>query len=144
MSLFREDLEQIAQNCISSEEFTERAHKYFKMNGWSTPPIDDCGIRDIYRQVDLKRQEKAAWEKYNNTIEPALLRRVDCKGLWYETWIDLSETWLERWFASFCYMNDEQIIDACAKYLNERERFYGSPDYYDMLDKMVADIKFDK
>ena len=142
MSLFREDLEQIAQNCISSEEFTERAHRFFKMSGWPTPPISDCGIRDIYRKIELKREEDKAWEKYDNTIKPMLHKRADCKGLWYETWIDLSETWLERWFASFQYMKDEEIVEVCAKYLNERERFYGSADYYDMLDKMVADIKF--
>jgi hypothetical protein len=38
-------------------------------------------------------------------------------------------------------MKDEEVVEVCAKYLNERERFYSSPDYYDMLDEMVKDIK---
>jgi hypothetical protein len=38
-------------------------------------------------------------------------------------------------------MKDEQIIEVCAKYLNEQERFYDSPDYTDMLDKMLKDAE---
>ena len=69
-----------------------------------------------------------------------LKKREDCKGLWYETWIDLDEAWEDKWFAAFQFMTDNQIVDACAKYLNEQERFYDSPDYYDMLDRMVESI----
>ena len=72
---------------------------------------------------------------------PALYKRIECKGLYYETWIDLDESWEEKWFSSFRYMKDDEIVDVCVKYLNEQERFYSSPDYYDMLNKMVANLE---
>ena len=38
-------------------------------------------------------------------------------------------------------MTDNQIVEACAKYLNEQERYYDSADYYDMLDRMAESIR---
>ena len=141
----KEELEKIALACITSEEYTERAKRYLKeVKGIKQDIMSDNELRDIYRKVDREREVEKAWEKYNKIITPALCKRPDCKGLWYETWIDLDECWEEKWFASFRFMKDEDIVEVCAKYLNEQERFYSSPDYYDMLDRMVADIKWEK
>jgi hypothetical protein len=41
-----------------------------------------------------------------------------------------------RWLS-----DDKEIVEACAKYLNQQERFYDSPDYYDMLDRMAESLK---
>jgi hypothetical protein len=140
----KQELEKIANACITSQEFTERAKSYLKeTKGIKQKLMSDGELRDIYREVDRKREIEKCWEKYKNTIHPALNRRPDCKGLWYEVWIDLDECWEGKWFSSFRFMKDEDIIEVCAKYLNEQERFYSSPDYTDMLDKMVENIKFD-
>ena len=142
MSTIKEELEQIANVCITSKEFTDKAKAYLRNNkGIRQPIMSDSELRDIYRKVDYEREKKKAWDKYEHTIEPMLLKRADTANLWYEVWIDLEESWLDKWFASFRLMKDEEIVDVCAKYLNERERFYSSPDYYDMLDEMVKDIK---
>ena len=138
----KEELEQIARVCVTSQEYTDRAKAYLKnCKGLAQPLMSDGELRDIYRKIDIQREIDKAWEKYDNTIEPMLRQRADCKGLWYETWIDLSETWENKWMQSFRFMDDKAIVEVCAKYLNEQERFYDSPDYIDMLDKMVADIK---
>ena len=142
MATIKDELEQIAKVCITSKEFTDKAKAYLKNNKGITQPImTDSELRDIYRKVDYQREKDKAWEKYNNTIEPALLKRADCANLWHETWIDLEETWIEKWMQTFRYMSDNEIVEVCAKYLNECERFYGSPDYFDMLNNMVKDIK---
>lgn len=138
-----EELKKIAAACITSEEYTERAKKYLKEEkGIKQDFMTDGELREIYRKADYEREKKKAWEKLDGTIIPALKKRPDCKGLWYEVWIDLDESWEDKWFAAFRLMKDEDIIEACAKYLNEQERFYSSPGYYDMLNKMVADIKW--
>ena len=139
----KQELEQIANACITSQEFAERAKSYLKNEkGIKQKLMSDAELRDIYRAVERKREVETCWEKYKNTIHPALNRRPDCKRLWYECWIDLSECWEEKWFASFRFMKDEDIIEVCAKYLNEQERFYGSSDYTDMLDKMLKNTNF--
>ena len=139
----KQELEQIANVCITSQEFTERAKSYLKNEkGIKQAIMSDVELRDIYRTVERSREVEKCWEKYKNTIRPALIKRPDCKDLWYECWIDLSECWEEKWFASFRFMKDEQIIEVCVKYLNEQERFYGSTDYIDMLDKMVENAEW--
>jgi hypothetical protein len=139
----KQELEQIANVCITSQEFTERAKSYLKNEkGIKQAIMSDVELRDIYRTVERNREVEKCWEKYENTIRPALIKRPDCKNLWYECWIDLSECWEEKWFASFRFMKDEQIIEVCVKYLNEQERFYDSTDYIDMLDKMVENAEW--
>ena len=141
MKTITDALREIAKQCITSKEFTKRAHDYLAIEKKIHEPLmKDAELRDIYREVAHKREVEKAWEKLNNTILPMLKKREDCKGLWYETWIDLDEAWEDKWFAAFQFMTDNQIVDACAKYLNEQERFYDSPDYYDMLDRMVGSI----
>ena len=81
-------------------------------------------IENKFTDIDYQREKDKAWEKYNNTIEPALLKRADCANLWHETWIDLEESWFEKWMQTFRYMSDNEIVEACAKYLIKRERFY--------------------
>lgn len=138
MATIKEELEQIAKVCITSSEFTDKAKDYLKNNKGITQPImSDSELRDIYRAVDYQREYDKAWEKYDNTIKPMLKKRADCANLWYETWIDLSDTWVDKWMQTFRYMSDNDIVEVCAKYLNECERYYDSPDYYDMLNKMA-------
>ena len=142
MATIKDELEQIAKVCITSKEFTDKAKAYLKNDKGITQPImTDSELRDIYRKIDYQREKDKAWEKFDHTIKPALLKRADCANLWYETWIDLEETWIEKWMQTFRYMSDNDIVEVCAKYLNECERFYDSPDYIDMLNNMVKDLK---
>ena len=134
-------LREIAKQCITSEEFTKRAHGYLRIEGYKEPLMKDAELRDIYRKVAHEREVEKAWEKLDNTILPMLHKREDCKGLWYEVWIDLDEAWEDKWFSAFQFMPDKEIVEACAKYLNEQERYYDSPDYYDMLDRMAESIR---
>lgn len=91
--------------------------------------------------VSYQKEVDKAWEVYNNIINPSLKLRPECKCPWYEVWIDLSEDWFKKWFASFRYMEYKDFIEVCVKYLNDRERFYGSSDYTDMLNgKSYTDI----
>ena len=141
MSTLIYQLREIAAQCKTSDEFTKRAKDYIKnVSKIDMDLMEDGELREIYRKVDYKRKVDEAWEKYDNTIKPMLKKRTDCKGLWYETWIDLSETWIDKWFSAFQFMSDEEIVNNCAKYLNEQQRFYDSPDYYDMLNNMVKII----
>lgn len=136
-----EELEQIAKACKTSEEFTNRAKVYLtQCKGIKQPIMTDSQIRDIFRRVEKERIKKEAWDKYDKVIDPALKKRPDCKGIYYEAWIDLHEDWVEMWFKTFRFLGDEEIVEACAKYLNEQERFYSSPDYYDMLNNLIKDI----
>lgn len=134
----KEELQQIAKVCITSSEFTDKAKSYLKKNkGISQPLMSDSELRDIYRKVAYQREKDKAWEKYKNTVKPALKKRADCANLYYETWIDLEESWIDKWMQSFQFMSDKEIIEVCAKFLNEQERFYDSPDYIDMLNRML-------
>jgi hypothetical protein len=137
----KEELEQIARVCATSQEYTDKAKAYLKnCKGLTQPLMSDSELRDIYRKIDFQREIDKGWEKYDNTIDTMLKQRADCDNLWYETWIDLRETWEEKWMQSFRFMNDKEIVEVCAKFLNERDRFYGSPDYVDMLNKMIKDL----
>lgn len=142
MKTITEKLEKIAWQCETSKEFTDRANNYIlNVLGIKEKLMKDSELRDIFRKVAYKREIEKAWEKYNNTIEPMLKNREDCQGLWYETWIDLHEAWEDKWFEAFKFMTDKEIVEACAKYLNQQERYYDSPDYYDMLDRMAESLK---
>jgi hypothetical protein len=144
MKTILEELQEIAKQCKTSEEFTGRAKTYLReVKGIKQDIMTDSAIRDIFRETAHKIEVDKCWETYDNTILPMLHKREDCKGLWYEVWIDLDECWEEKWFASFRYMADKDIVEVCAKYLNDQERFYDSPDYYDMLDRMVKDVKWE-
>lgn len=143
MATIFDDLRQIARVCKSAEEFTDRAHGF--LNDIVKQPIcTDAELRKLYTQEQRFLDEKQAWSVYDETITPALNKRADCKELWYEVWIDLEETWLDKWFASFRFMDVKEVVEVCAKYLNERERFYDSPLYIDVLNEMIKDIKFEE
>lgn len=145
MATITSELKEIALMCINSDEFTKRAKDYLKnVKGIHQPIMEDSELRAIYHDEKAKEERAKAWDKLDKYIMPMLKKRADCKGLWYEVWIDLSESWLDKWFSSFRFMKDEEIIEVCAKYLNERERFYSSSDYYDMLNEMVKDAEFGK
>lgn len=143
MKTIIEELESIAKVCNTSDEFTIRAKNYLRdEKGINQSLMSDGELRDIFRKVDYDREKEKAWKIYDEVIEPSLLKRPECKGLWYEVWIDLSEDWIEKWFASFRYMDYKAIVDVCVKYLNDRERFYGSSDYTDMLNGMLKNCEF--
>ena len=120
-----EDLKQLAKACKSSEEFAERAEE-----------LDKGGV---YRRMYRMFKHEDMWEAHKK-VKEALLKRADCRNLWYEVWIDLSENWESMW-GILKEMTFGERVEKCAAYLNERERFYGSSDYTDMLDAMLATIK---
>ena len=143
MKTIIEELERIAKVCNTSDEFTIRAKNYLRdEKGINQSLMSDGELRDIFRKVDYDREREKAWKIYDEVIEPSLLKRPECKGLWYEVWIDLSEDWIDKWFSSFRYMENKDIIEVCVKYLNDRERFYGSSDYTDMLNGMLKNCEF--
>ena len=143
MKTIKEELESIAGVCNTSDEFTVRAKNYLRNEkNIRQSLMSDGELREIFRKVNYQKEVDKAWEVYDNIINPSLKLRPECKGLWYEVWIDLSEDWIDKWFSSFRYMENKDIIEVCVKYLNDRERFYDSSDYIDMLNKMVADCDF--
>lgn len=143
MKTIIEELESIAGVCNTSEEFSVRAKNYLRNEkNICQPLMNDGELREIFRKVNYQKEVDKAWEVYDNIIKPSLKLRPECKGLWYEVWIDLSEDWLEKWFASFRYMEYKTIVEVCVKYLNDRERFYGSSDYTDMLNGMLKNCEF--
>lgn len=125
-----EELKQVAMACKSADEFLSRVRHYPITSG-----MKDSEIRDFFRMVDRKRQEVLAWDKYKNVISPLLKERADCKGLWYECWVDLQDAWDDLWFSTLHLMSDKDIVEWCASFLNEQERFYASSDYIDSLNK---------
>lgn len=132
------ELKQIANVCKSSAEFTDRAKTYLvKSKNIKQPIMSDSELRDIYREVEYNREVDKAWEKYNNTIKPMLRNRIECAHIYYEAWIDLTDSWIDKWMQTFRFMNDDEIVEVCVKYLNEQERFYSSPDYVDMLNNLT-------
>lgn len=132
-----DELKQIANVCITSAEFTNKAKTYLaKSKNIKQPMMSDSELRDIYREVEYNREVDKAWEKYNHTIQPMLHQRIECQHLWYEVWIDLSDSWIDKWMDAFRYMRDDEIVEVCVKFLNEQERFYSSPDYTDMLNSL--------
>ena len=138
-----EELESIASVCKTSDEFSVRAKNYLRNEkNICQPLMNDGELRDIFRKVSYQNEVDKAWKVYNEIIRPELSRRPECKGLWYEVWVDLSEDWIEKWFASFRYMEYKTIVEVCVKYLNDRERFYGSSDYTDMLNGMLKNCEF--
>lgn len=129
-----EELKQIANACITSDEFTQRAKNYLiHKKGIRQKVMTDSELRELYRKTKKDEETKKAWDKYKNTIRPMLRKRPDCDDIYYEAWIDLSEAWIDMWFSTLRFMKDDEIIEVCAKYLNEQERFYDSSDYIDML-----------
>lgn len=138
-----EELSEIAGVCITSDEFVVRANSYLSdRKKIYQPLLRDNELRELFRKVSYQREVDRAWKLYKEVIKPALLKRPECSGLWYEVWIDLSEAWIDKWFSSFRYMDNKAIIEVCVKYLNEHERFYGSSDYTDMLNGMIKDCDF--
>lgn len=143
MKTIIEELESIAVVCNTSEEFEVRVKSYLSNEkNIRQPLMSDGELREIFRKVNYQKEVDKAWEVYDNIINPSLKLRPECKGLWYEVWIDLSEDWIEKWFASFRYMEYKTIVEVCVKYLNDRERFYGSSDYTDMLNGMLKNCEF--
>lgn len=142
MKTIMDELRGIAKVCITPNEFVMRAMYYLK-NSYDVhePLMSDSELRDIFRKVSYDNEVSKAWEVYKKVVSPMLGKRSDCKGLWYEAWIDLEDDWLAKWFASFRYMGIDAIVEVCVKYLNDRDHFYVSSDYTDMLDKRIADCE---
>jgi hypothetical protein len=132
-----EELKQIANVCITSDEFTQRAKNYLIRKGIRQTMMSDAELRELYHNAKKAEETEKAWAKYKNTIRPMLGKRPDCDGIYYEAWVDLSEAWIDMWFSTLRFMKDDEIVEVCAKYLNEQERFYDSNDYIDMLNKLL-------
>lgn len=132
-----DELKQIANVCKSSTEFANRAKTYLAKSKHITQPImKDNELRDIYREVEYNREVEKGWERYNKLILPMLHQRIECQHLYYEVWVDLSDSWEDKWMSTFRFMRDDEIVEVCVKFLNEQERFYNSDDYIDMLNSL--------
>ena len=143
MKTINDELKAIALVCNTSEEFSVRAKNYLRNEkNICQPLMNDGELRELFRKVSYQNEVDKAWKVYNEIIKPSLKNRPECKGLWYEVWVDLSEDWIEKWFASFRYMEHKDIVEVCVKYLNDRERFYDSSDYIDMLNGMLKNCDF--
>lgn len=132
-----DELKPIAKVCKSSAEFTIRAKKYVaeKYDFWA-PLMKDNEYRKIYREFEYEREVEKGWERYNKIILPMLHQRIECQHLWYEVWIDLSDSWEDKRMSTFRFMSNDEIVEVCVKFLNEQERFYNSDDYIDMLNSL--------
>lgn len=128
------DIAQLVANCANADEFVKRAGEVIN--------LPNSKLYDIYENERYKLDIQLAWEKLD-TIEPLLKQRADCQKLYYECWIDLHDNWCGLYRSSLRFLNDAQIIEVCAKYLNEQERFYNSGEYYNMLDNMISNAKWE-
>ena len=138
MTTINEELKAIALACNTSKVFSARAKNYLrKEKNICQPLMNDSELRELFRNVSYQNEVDKAWKTYNEIIKPELSKRPECTELWYEVWIDLSDDWIDKWMQSFRYMDNKNIIEVCAKFLNEQERFYDSPDYTDMLNSMI-------
>ena len=72
-----------------------------------------------------------------------LMKAENRKPFWYEVWIDFGEDFDEIIYPKIKDLQPDAAARYCLDYMERRERFYGSPYYYAMLDKMVADVKFE-
>lgn len=137
INISENELKDIAANCINSQEFAINVSNIIGLQANADLLAE---LREVYRKLSTKIEEEKAWKKYDTII--ALL---NAKGLnrciYYECWIDLEETWLDKWFSVFRLLDDEQIVAACEKYLFEQERFYHSNDYIDMLNGLLHQTK---
>lgn len=121
----KKDLKRLADACLTSDEFAERA-----------AAIDKGAV---YREMFREFKAEDVWDAHKK-VEKVLKERVDCQNLWYEVWIDLAEDWESIW-GILKNMEFAERVEHCARYLNDRERFYGSSDYTDMLNGMLANCE---
>ena len=138
------ELKEIANVCNTSQEFAERAKAYIKRKGINQTIMSDGELREMYRAEESQKQRKKAWDCYNQVIYPQLHQRADCKGLYYECWCDISDCWEDMYLSVLCHLSIKDILEFCAKWLNERERFYNSPDYIDSLNASLSALKWEE
>lgn len=132
-----DELKPLAKVCKSSAEFTDRAKKYVaKKYPFWVSLVKDNEYREIYREAEYENEVEKGWERYNKIILPMLHQRIECQHLYYEVWVDLSDSWEDKWMSTFRLMRDDEIVEVCVKFLNEQERFYNSDDYIDMLNSL--------
>jgi hypothetical protein len=87
-----------------------------------------------------------AWNYYKKEIQPLVIylvhKKMEGNHFWYEVWIDLDE----RFDNEVWPVINGLPVEAAAKYVFEwlvkRDEYYGSPKYYEMLDKLVASADF--
>lgn len=127
-----EDLKNLVANCATADEFVTRASEFIN--------LPKSKLYDIYADESYKIEVIKALDKRDDVILPLLRERLDCQKLWYECWIDLEEEWTNMWFSSLRLLDDASIVEVCAKYLNERARFYSSGEYYNMLNNLIKQI----
>lgn len=138
------ELKEIANVCITSQEFAERAKTYIKSKGINQPIMSDGELREMFRVEESQKQRKMAWDYYTQVISPQLHQRADCKKLYYECWCDLTDCWEDMYLSVLRHLSIKDILEFCAKWLNERERFYNSPDYIDSLNASLSAVKWEK
>lgn len=133
INIKEEELMGIAANCAGSQEFAEHVCNLVGLRQTDEVLAE---LREVYRNLSVEVEKEKAWKKFD-TIDALLRAKGLNRVIYYECWIDLEESWLDMWFSVFRLLDDKQILDACEKYLFERERFYGSKDYIDRLNNLV-------
>lgn len=86
-----------------------------------------------------------AWNYYKREIRPAVYKlkeKVWPKPFWYEVWIDLDERFDDEVWPAIKGLPVEAAAKYVLDWLIAQERFYSSPRYYQMLDKLVAYADF--
>ena len=89
-----------------------------------TPKINK---EDLYRQM---REELSTFCKENN------------KRYWYEVWIDFSEDW-DGIYEQIKNLDHQAAFDTCFGFLERMEAYYNSPRYYEDLNDMIKNAKFE-
>lgn len=134
INIKEEELKSIAAKCEDSQEFAKHICNLIGLHKTDEVLAE---LREVYRNLSVEVEKEKAWKKFD-TIDALLRAKGLNRVIYYECWIDLEESWLDKWFSVFRLLDDKQILEVCEKYLFERERFYGSKDYIDRLNNLVA------
>lgn len=87
------------------------------------------------------------WIYFNENISPLvneIIEKRHPKAFWYEVWIDLSDYFKTDVWPHIKDLPIEAAAEWTFQYLLKRDRFYSSPHYCEMLDRLVDNIKEDE
>ena len=85
----------------------------------------------------LKRIEK----RMEDSVRKLMREQGREKGFYYEVWIDFYEDFEDEIYPVISTLSDDDATKYCLQYMEKREAFYYSPRYYQMLDRMLANVK---
>jgi hypothetical protein len=91
--------------------------------------------------TDMDARMKRIEEHMEDSMRNLMREQKREKGFYYEVWIDFYEDFESEIYPAISNMPHNDAVKYCLKYMERREQFYSSPRYYQMLNRMVADIK---